>query len=171
MKVLLIWQARWWPPLEGTLVLRHRVEMTNDVLTERLGLALHGARTFWELLARMVAMIPAQTSSALALSRHLVESVRHGHSRLASRLAPERVTGCGRPQSPMTTVPADVKSTSRTVVQVRVLRPAPQWHHPWDRKAEPPVASRSTFLPAAPQRHRALGLGTMPPPCGALSHG
>jgi hypothetical protein len=47
--------------------LRNRVETTIGELTGRLGLAAHGARTFWGLLTRVAATILAHTLSRLAL--------------------------------------------------------------------------------------------------------
>jgi len=48
-------------------VLRNRRETTNGQLTERLGLARHGARTFWGLLTRTAATIWAHTLLRLRL--------------------------------------------------------------------------------------------------------
>jgi hypothetical protein len=47
--------------------LRNRIETTVGELTERLGLAEHGARTFWGLLARAAATILAHTLLRLGL--------------------------------------------------------------------------------------------------------
>jgi len=48
-------------------VLRNRIETTTGELTERLGLARHGARTFWGLLTRTAATIWAHTLLRLRL--------------------------------------------------------------------------------------------------------
>jgi hypothetical protein len=48
-------------------VLRNRIETTIGELTERLGLARHGARTFWGLLTRTAATILAHTLLRLRL--------------------------------------------------------------------------------------------------------
>jgi len=48
-------------------VLRNRIETTNGELTERLGLARHGAKTFWGLLTRTAATILAHTLQLLGL--------------------------------------------------------------------------------------------------------
>lgn len=47
--------------------LRNRIETTIGELTERLGLAQHGARTFWGLLTRTAATILAHTLQLLGL--------------------------------------------------------------------------------------------------------
>jgi hypothetical protein len=47
---------------------RNRVETTFGELTDRLGLARHGARTFWGLLARAAATILAHTLLRLGLA-------------------------------------------------------------------------------------------------------
>jgi len=48
-------------------VLRNRIETTIGELTERLGLARHGAKTFWGLLTRVAATILAHTLQLLGL--------------------------------------------------------------------------------------------------------
>jgi hypothetical protein len=48
-------------------VLRNRIETTNGELTEQLGLARHGAKTFWGLLTRVAATILAHTLQLLRL--------------------------------------------------------------------------------------------------------
>lgn len=48
-------------------VLRNRIETTTGELTERLGLARHGAKTFWGLLTRVAATILAHTLLLLRL--------------------------------------------------------------------------------------------------------
>ncbi len=48
-------------------VLRNRIETTIGELTERLGLARHGAKTFWGLLTRVAATILAHTLQLLRL--------------------------------------------------------------------------------------------------------
>ena len=47
--------------------LRNRVETTIGELTDRLGLARHGAACFWGLLARTVATLLAHTLLRLAI--------------------------------------------------------------------------------------------------------
>jgi hypothetical protein len=48
-------------------VLRHRIETTTGELTDCLGLAPHGAKTFWGLLTRTAATILAHTPQLLGL--------------------------------------------------------------------------------------------------------
>jgi len=48
-------------------VLRNRLETTNGQLAERLGLARHGAKTFWGRLPRTAATILAHTLQLLDL--------------------------------------------------------------------------------------------------------
>jgi hypothetical protein len=48
--------------------LRNRIETTNGELTEQLGLAHHGAKTFWGPLTRTAAAILAQTLHVLSLA-------------------------------------------------------------------------------------------------------
>ena len=48
--------------------LRNRVETTIGELTEQLGLARHGAKTFWGLLARTAATMLAHTMLRLSLA-------------------------------------------------------------------------------------------------------
>ena len=47
--------------------LRNRIETTDGELTKRLGLARHGAKTFWGLLTRSAATILAHTLIRLKL--------------------------------------------------------------------------------------------------------
>ena len=48
--------------------LRNRIETTTGEITERLGLARHGARTVWGLLTRIAATILAHTLRRLNLA-------------------------------------------------------------------------------------------------------
>jgi hypothetical protein len=48
--------------------LRNRIETTNGELTEQLGLARHGAKTFWGLLTRVAATILAHTLQLLLIA-------------------------------------------------------------------------------------------------------